>query len=269
MNHREHRVSVFVGAVREVAKNLLRATRAKNFVPKILGAEKSSRWSLWFIPFLLLLVTACAEYDKNPAVASRDVLRRATSAVDDFRTHSEMREVFPQLQNAVGVVVLPRLIKAGFIGGGEGGTGVMVARRADGTWGYPAFYTLGSASIGLQLGIQDTAVMMVIRNRGALTALVEQQAKFGGDVGFTLVVAGKGVEGATTTAAGQDVIAYALPILGLYGGFTLEGGVLARRLDLNEGFYGQAATPQDILFNERVRNPEADALRNALAGQPR
>jgi lipid-binding SYLF domain-containing protein len=112
-------------------------------------------------------------------------------------------------------------------------------------------------------------VMMIIKNRGALTALVEQQAKFGGDVGFTLVVAGKGVEGATTTQAGNDIVAYALPILGLYGGFTLEGGVLARRLDLNQGFYGQPATPQDILFNERFQSMEAEPLRNALAGQPR
>ena len=58
------------------------------------------------------------------------------------------------LRRAKGVLVIPALLKAGFFVGGEGGSGVLLARGKGGQWSYPAFYTVGAASIGIQFGGQ-------------------------------------------------------------------------------------------------------------------
>lgn len=211
------------------------------------------------------LLAACTEFQRDPGRAARDVLTRSAGTVENFRTNRNLGDVFPELRQGVGVVILPRVIRAGFIGGGEGGTGVMLAKRPDGSWSYPAFYTLGGASVGILAGIDDTEVIMVVRNQKALQALVDHQAKLGADISMTAIIVGKGVEGATTAGMGRDIVAFANPIVGLYGGISFDGSVLARRADLNEVFYGAGATPQDILFGSRWQNPEADALRRALA----
>ncbi|MEQ9574482.1 MAG: YSC84-related protein, partial [Rhodospirillales bacterium] len=73
-----------------------------------------------------------------------------------------------------------------------------------------------------------------------------------------------GIEGATTTNAGADIVAFANSKSGLYAGFSLEGAVFIRRRDLNEAFYGTGATPDSILAG-RQSNPVADPLIQALA----
>ena len=55
------------------------------------------------------------------------------------------------------VMICPRVFKAGFFLGGEGGDCVLLARAGNGTWSYPAFYGMGSGSFGLQIGIQDAS----------------------------------------------------------------------------------------------------------------
>ena len=65
--------------------------------------------------------------------------------------------------------------------GAEGGNGVIIARDRQGNWGYPAFYTLASASWGLQFGAQKAGVVLIIRNRGAIESILQNQGKFGAD----------------------------------------------------------------------------------------
>ena len=57
--------------------------------------------------------------------------------------------------HAKAVLIIPSLVKGGFIFGAEGGNGVMISRAAKGKWGSPAFYGLGSASFGLQAGLES------------------------------------------------------------------------------------------------------------------
>ena len=128
-----------------------------------------------------------------------------------------------------------------------------------------AFYTLAGASFGLQIGLQDTEIVLVLRSEKALNAILEHQAKLGADAGITVGVVGMGVEASTTTALGPDVLAFANSILGLYGGASLEGAVLVRRTDLNEAFYAPGAVARAIVFENKYTNPKAEPLRTALA----
>src|SRR5580704_10359436 len=100
-----------------------------------------------------LLQTACTVDDSHGA--QQTLVDRATLTVQEMMTQQVSRDPRDLLRNAKAVMVCPRIFKAGFFFGGEGGNCVMLARAGNGTWSYPAFYTIGSGSFGLQIGIQD------------------------------------------------------------------------------------------------------------------
>lgn len=214
---------------------------------------------------LLVLLAGCVSYEAPPAVKAQQLVDRATITVQNFKTIPNLKAFREDLKKARAVVVFPQVLKAGFFFGGEGGNGVLVARNADGTWGQPAFYTMAAASIGVQIGVQDTEIVLVIRNEEALHAVIEDQAKLGADTGVTVGIYGVGLEASTTTAVGPDVVAFANSKLGAYLGTSLEGAALLRRRDFNEAYYAAGAMPDDIIFDGRYTNPGADRLRSILA----
>ena len=167
------------------------------------------------------------------------------------------------LRRARAVVVCPRIFRAGFFFGGEGGNCVMVGRDGAGSWSSPAFYALGSGSFGLQAGIQDAQVMMMIMNDRALNAVLDSQFKFGADASLAVATIGGSVEGSTTAAVGADIVAVA-QTRGLFAGLTLEGSLLSARSDWNRSFYGREASPRQIVVAMEAHNPGSDPLRAVL-----
>ena len=209
-------------------------------------------------------LSACQELRETPAEGSVRLVDWSANTIENFARLPELKEFAKTLPDARAVMVLPALVKAGFFLGAEGGSGVLIARRADGSWGYPAFYTLGAASIGIQFGIQDTETVLVIRNDGALRSIIKNQGKFGADLGVTAGFYGAGLEASTTTNLRLDILAFTNSKVGVFGGASLEGAVLARRRDMNEAFYAKGATPEKIVLEGLYKNPQADRLRSVL-----
>ncbi len=162
------------------------------------------------------------------------------------------------------MVVFPTVVKAGFIFGAEGGNGVLLARTADGGWSAPAFYTLGAASFGLQVGVQAARVVLVVMTEKGLQSVIDDQVKLGADLSLALGPIGGGVEASTTTNLWADVYAFAKSE-GLFGGIAFEGALLYGREDLNRAYYGEAATAREIVLEHRFANPDAGKLKAALA----
>ncbi|MCB4822031.1 lipid-binding SYLF domain-containing protein [Roseicella aerolata] len=167
------------------------------------------------------------------------------------------------LRRARAAMVCPRIFRAGFFFGGEGGGCVLLGRDAAGSWSSPAFYTLGSGTFGLQAGIQDMQILMLIMNQKALDAVLDSQVKLGADASLALATLGGSVEGATTAAVGGDIVAVARA-RGLYAGLTLEGSLLTARSEWNRSYYGQDVGPREIVVAMRAHNPGADPLRAVL-----
>ena len=211
-------------------------------------------------------LSGCQEMRETPAQGADRLVDWSEDTLRNFARLPELKSFVKHIPTARAVMILPAIIKAGFFIGAEAGSGVLLARGADGTWGYPAFYTLGAASIGLQFGLQDTETVLIIRNEGALKAIIKDQGKFGADLGITIGVIGAGMEASTTTNLRLDVLAFTNAKVGAFAGASLEGAVLARRRDLNEAFYDRGATPEAIVIEGRHRNAKADPLRSALAG---
>jgi lipid-binding SYLF domain-containing protein len=153
-------------------------------------------------------------------------------------------------------------LKAAFIFGAQGGNAVLLARNKDGAWGYPAFYTMGTGSVGFQIGFQDSEAIVAVMTERGLHALVDTQVKFGADVSAAAGPVGQGVQG-DATIGGADVVTF-MRNKGLFLGGALDGAVVVKRQDFNADIYGPAAYPDGIIFEGKFANPVADRLRAAL-----
>lgn len=201
-----------------------------------------------------------------PAAAQADqqaLVDRATLTVNELMGGEFGADARQVLRRARAVMIFPRVFRGGFILGGEGGSGVLLARDGAGTWSSPAFYGLGSASLGLQIGVSDSQVMLFIMNDKALNAVLQSQFKFGADAGLAVATIGAGISGGTTAALRADVVSVAKS-RGLYAGISLEGSILARRNEENAAYYGRAVSPEQIVLSMEAHNPGADNLRAAL-----
>lgn len=188
---------------------------------------------------------------------------RATLTVQELVNQTVSDGPAYMLRRAKAAFICPRVFKAGFFFGGEGGNCVLLARAGNGTWSYPAFYTIGSGSFGLQIGIQDSQVLLLVMTDKGLTALIDSQIKLGADAGLAIAIYGGGVQGSTTTAVGADIVAFAAA-RGLYGGISLEGSVMSTDTKANQGYYGQPYAARQIVISMQGANPGADPLRSVL-----
>ena len=217
---------------------------------------------------LLAAAFALAPFVANQARAQSDqqtLVDRATltvqETVEQARPDSDLRKL---MRKARGVLVCPRVFRAGFIIGGSGGGCALVARDPHGVWSYPAFYGMGSGSVGFQIGIQDSAIVMMILTEKALAAVMDSQFKFGGDANLAVATIGAGVEGATTADLGADIVAFSQS-RGLFAGVSLQGSVLGSRVEWNRAYYGRDLGSRQIIADTSIRNQGAEPLREVLA----
>jgi lipid-binding SYLF domain-containing protein len=195
----------------------------------------------------------------------QDLVRQAIATVDEARHDVQFGSAPELFHRARAIMVVPQLVKGGFFFGGEGGNGVLLARMADGTWSQPAFYTLGSASFGLQIGVEVAEVILFVMSDRALQAWMTNEFKLGAAAGLTVLVVGSNAQAAATTNVSVDIIAWS-KAKGVYGGITLEGSVIKARDAWNEAYYGRHVTPRELTSTNAVQNPDSRALRSALSG---
>ena len=188
---------------------------------------------------------------------------RSTLALQDMMTQTVSEDPQKMLQRARGVMICPQVFKAGFILGGEGGACVLLARAGNGTWSYPAFYGMGSASVGFQIGIQDSQFIMMIMTEKGLNAVLDSQFKLGADASIAIATVGGGVQGSTTGALGADIVAFS-SARGLFGGVSIAGSLMGARSEWNRAYYGREMSTRQIVIEMQASNPGADPLRDVL-----
>ncbi|MGH6912215.1 MAG: lipid-binding SYLF domain-containing protein, partial [Geminicoccales bacterium] len=153
-----------------------------------------------------------------------------------------------------------KLVKGGFILGGSGGSGVLLAHDPQtGAWSDPAFCRLTSVTMGLQIGAQVSELALMVMTEDALQSLLVDSIQLGGELSIAL-----GPFSTGATAARNDIIAFSRT-KGVYGGLTLEGATFSIQDQLNQAYYGRAVEPADILLSHAVSNEQAEPLRMVLA----
>jgi lipid-binding SYLF domain-containing protein len=195
----------------------------------------------------------------------QQVVDDSTGAVEHLATGSGIAaNARDLLHRARGVMIIPSLVKGGFIFGAQGGTGVLLSRDPKtGSWSYPAFYGMGAGSFGLQIGVEVSKIMLIIMNDKALNAVMAAEFKVGAEAGIAVATLGGGAEASTTAAGGADIYALA-ESAGLFGGVAIQGGIVKPRVQQDHNYYGPNVTAQQIVLSRSAKNPAADRLRAAL-----
>jgi lipid-binding SYLF domain-containing protein len=156
----------------------------------------------------------------------QQLVARSQLVLDGFLSDPNFKDVRVYVQNAYAVLIMPEVLKAGFLLGVNYGTGVLLVRDPQtGEWGEPAFYSMGGGSLGLQVGVQSSDMIFTIMNEGAVNKLLAHGVKFGADAGVAAGPLGAEIGAATTTALGEDVYVWGMS-QGVFGGFWIDGTLI-------------------------------------------
>jgi lipid-binding SYLF domain-containing protein len=166
------------------------------------------------------------------------------------------------LNQAVCVVILPSVKKAGFIVGGQYGRGLMSCRggeKFDGPWSAPIMMGSSGGSFGFQAGGEATDFVILVMNDGGARAVMKGRAKLGADASIAAGPVGGTAEASTTATMQAQMLSYSRA-KGVFGGVSLSGTSLAPDDGDNEKLYGKKVTGEQIFSGSVSAPPSATDL---------
>jgi SH3 domain-containing YSC84-like protein 1 len=171
------------------------------------------------------------------------------------------------LSSAKCVLVVPNLIKGGFIIGGKHGRGVATCRTADG-WSAPAFVSVGGGSAGLQIGIEGVDLVMLVMNDQGFQHLLSSKFELTGEGSVAAGPVGRHASAGTDWKMNTEMLTYSRS-KGAFAGLTLEGAVVEQDNDSTRAIYGKNMKFRNILSGKAATPKSADAFMRAIseAGQ--
>lgn len=212
---------------------------------------------------MMLFFLVCASFvvlAPLPARAAGEETTKINESTEVFRQIMSIPEkgIPPALLNtAKGIAIIPGMIKAGFIIGGRHGSGIVVIRNDDSGWSNPAFITLTGGSIGWQIGVQSTDIILVFKGSRGIDNIMKGKFTLGADAAVAAGPVGRQAEAATDIELKVEIYSYSRS-KGLFAGISLEGSGLQLDDDANVAFYnaGLAHSPE-IFTTKALKAPEA------------
>ncbi len=182
---------------------------------------------------LLLAAPARAQYRETVIVDdSKDVLNEIM-AIPASGIPASL------LANAQGIVIIPDLVKGGFVLGVRHGRGIVMVRDERGFWRPPSFVTLTGGSIGWQIGLQVTDIILVFKTRSSVQGLLRGKFTLGADAAAAAGPVGREAAAATDTELLAEIFTWSRS-RGLFAGVSLDGSVLQIDHTANAAFYNGA-----------------------------
>ncbi len=164
----------------------------------------------------------------------RRLVTASTLTFASFLNDPDMGWLRENVGRARAVMIAPEFTKAGIIVGGAGGRAVVVVRDPkSGRWAGPAFYSLVTASIGLQAGVSVSEVVTLIMTEKAVAKLLSNSFRMGGDIALAVGPVGGGAQSAFVA----DVVSFSRG-QGVYVGLNLDGTIVSTSDDWNDLYYG-------------------------------
>src|SRR5580704_6949314 len=167
------------------------------------------------------------------------------------------------LNGAKCIVVVPNLLKGGFIFGGKHGRGVASCRTPQG-WSAPAFVSIGGGSWGLQIGVEGVDLVMLVMNEKGLQHLLSSKFELTGEGSVAAGPVGRQTSAGTDILMNTEVLTYARSH-GVFAGLTLEGAVVEQDNDSTRAVYGHHMLFRSILSGKVATPASANAFLKAVA----
>ncbi|NBO63303.1 MAG: hypothetical protein EBU88_00360 [Acidobacteria bacterium] len=205
------------------------------------------------LSFLLLAVGSPVH--ANPRTDARTRAQNAAAAFNRIMKAADRGIPSELLDRAWCVAVFPSVKKGGFIFGGQFGRGLISCRRPQGSWGAPAFFTIGGGSFGLQIGAQEVELILLIMNRAGVDGLLQNRFELGAGAAVSAGPVGRNTSASTDILLKSQVISYSRS-RGIFAGLELKGAVMSADKEANEAVYQQPVSAKDIILEGKVRAPE-------------
>jgi len=208
----------------------------------------------------VLLCTTIPQALAQQKDEAQGLVDKALITFNGFMNDKNYTWIHNNLNRTKGIMIFPQVLKAGFILGGSGGTGLLLSQDSNGTWSEPAFYTISSLNFGLLAGAQAAEVVIMIMKDSALDSLYTTSLKLG--TGMASIALGPvGAEAKSNITASMVSFAKAK---GLYAGLNLEGSVMTVRAKMNKAYYDKEVSPVQIIVEKMAQNEGSARLRSAL-----
>lgn len=207
-----------------------------------------------------------------PALASPGLTKKDKSTLQDAAVALDTLTQAPDkgipqelLAKADCILIFPSVAKGAIIVGGKGGNGVASCRQPDGKMSSPAFYTVGGASIGFQIGGQTADIVMLIMNEKGVDYLLSDKFTIGGEATATAGPVGRTVQAATDAQMHAQILSWSRS-RGLFVGAALDGSVVKPDKDANARLYGETTSGREILVDSKLTIPaSAQPLMNSIS----
>jgi SH3 domain-containing YSC84-like protein 1 len=217
------------------------------------------------LPFAVLLSLVTLLGSMAWATAKEDSVERLQKSADVLKEIMDAPDKgIPEevLDDAKCIVVVPHLIKAGFIIGGKHGRGVASCRTAK-DWSAPAFISVGGGSGGLQIGAEGVDLVMLVMNDKGLQHLLSSKFQLSGEGSAAAGPVGRHASAGTDWKLNTELLTYSRA-KGAFAGLTLEGAVVEQDADSTEAIYGKDIPFRRVLTGNVTPPPAAAPFMAAL-----
>jgi SH3 domain-containing YSC84-like protein 1 len=202
--------------------------------------------------FMATAGVARANQDKTDVVERLQSAAQVLHELDNAPDRGIPNSVF---KSAKCVAVVPSMIKGAFIFGGKHGRGVATCRLPDGTWSAPAFFTITGGSWGLQFGVQDVQLVIMVMTDEGMRHLLNAKFQIGGTASASAGPVGRNASAGTDWKFNTDLLTYSRS-KGLFAGIDLSGAEIERDGDSTIAMYGTDYTSSRVLTG-KVPPPQA------------
>lgn len=204
------------------------------------------------ISILATALPAASLRGQSPEAATVDA---AVTVMDEIMAVPNKKIPQSLLADAQGLAIIPNLVKGGFVVGIRHGRGVVVIRDERGAWKPPVFVSLTGGSVGWQVGLQATDVILVFKTRKSIDGLMRGKFTIGADAAAAAGPVGRQAAAATDTSLGAEILSYSRS-RGLFAGVSLDGSALQIDQAANQAYYqGTGYSPNVTQPGQPVQLP--------------
>jgi len=196
----------------------------------------------------MILMTASAGADETK---ESERARSAAEVLDSIMVAPDKSIPMELLAQAEAVAVIPNVVKGAFLAGGRFGRGLVAARGDDGEWGTPSYIEVAGGSIGLQIGVEATDLILVFTEPDGLREMLKDNLKLGVDAAAVAGPVGRHLEASSNVTLDSPIYAYSRN-KGVFAGISLDGTVLTIDDSANQVVYGPDVTGTDIIIKKDV-----------------
>ena len=194
------------------------------------------------LTLVLVLVFSVSSF---AATSPDTIIKGAVAMIEEISSEGDVSAMADTAKTSHAIAIIPSMVKAGFIIGGEYGEG-LILRHENGKWYGPSFYNIGGGSFGFQIGAQDVALLLAVINERGVGAFMGSRTKLGGDFAIAAGPVGRRAEAATDAQVKASIYSYSMT-KGLFAGVSLEGSVISISVKRNKEYWGDKVTAKEAL----------------------